>query len=74
MVDVSIEFAPKVRSVVSSAHIKISDSMSFSMSFMYTIKSSGPNLEPCGTPDVTCLTSDFTLSTTVTCRRLDRYD
>ena len=36
------------------------------------IERRGPNLEPWGTPDITCLTSDYTLSTTVTCGWFDR--
>ena len=48
--------------------------MSFCMSLMYSMNKSGPSREPCGTPAVIVLTSDFTPSTTVTCFRLLKQD
>jgi len=60
---------------VSSAHGVISQCSNWSgKSFIYTVNSSGPRIEPCGTPIGTIAWSDLLLLQTVTWLRLKRYD
>ena len=70
--EVSDGSVPLARSVVSSAKINISLSMSATISFMYIRKRSGPNLEPWGTPALVSSRLDVTQSTTTHCFLFDR--
>ena len=52
---------------LSSAKRPVVDETTTGKLLMYTKNNSGPNTDPCGTPDVTWATEDITSSTT-TCR------
>ena len=44
------------------------------MSFIYNRKRSGPNIDPCGTPDFIERVSDLRFFTLINCFLFDRYD
>jgi len=61
--------------VDSSAYKSILKSSQISdMSFMYSKNSSGPKIDPCGTPDIILRLSYFMHPILTTWVRLDRYD
>ena len=59
---VSVGSMPEANRVVSSANIRISDSISFTMSFIKIMKSNGPRRETCGTPASVSIRLDLTPS------------
>ena len=58
----------------SSANRRTVDDVCSAKSLLKIRKSSGPNTEPCGTPDFTAAASDVSPSTTPLCVRLSKND
>ena len=54
---------------VSSAKSLVLEATVFGRSFMYVRNKQGPSTEPCGTPDLTLMWSDWLPSTTTACFR-----
>ena len=60
--------------LVSLAYNKSSLSTAYGMSLMYFKKSSGPKIEPCGTPHITDALSEFAFSMLIINFLFERYD
>ena len=61
-----------IKRLVSSANRRICESISSTMSLIYTKNNKGPRMDPCGTPALICAQSDEAPGNTTRCRLSER--